>query len=134
VASRSQVGSQDLNYPEHWVGEAKQHWKEFRPKLYEELQKSGKLHEAAVRAAQQTQDDLLDAVNKGQDYQSAWEAVRERYLYLPSEEDQPDLAANPGSSPEEIPQETTTASPTLTKSEAADSAPNTETTSVPLEP
>jgi hypothetical protein len=71
-----------------WVNQAKEHWKKFCPKMYHELEKSGELHERAVEAAEQTQNDLLDAINNhGADYQTAWEAVRERYLFLPAEDD-----------------------------------------------
>ena len=122
------------DHPKHWEEWAKKSWQENNPKLYAELQKSGNLNQAAKRAAEQTSDDLLSMVNQGYDYQSAWEAVRERYLFLPSEEDQPDLGANPGSSPQDSEQETTTESPKQTKSEVAASAPSTETTFPPLEP
>jgi len=72
-----------------WVNQAKEHWKKYCPKLYAELQKTGVLHERAVEAAEQTENDLLDAVNNhGVDYQAAWEVVRERYIFLPAEDDQ----------------------------------------------
>jgi hypothetical protein len=68
-----------------WVSQAKEHWKKFRPKMYAELEKQGLLHERAVKAAEQTQSDLLSAINDhGLDHQSAWEAVRER-LPVPAE-------------------------------------------------
>jgi hypothetical protein len=115
-----------------WVSQAKAHWKQFRPKMYAELEKKGLLHERAVKAAEQTEDDLLHLVNEeGLDHQAAWEAVRERYLFLPSEEDQPDLAG-PNSTPEE--QEPTTESPTPTRSESEANEPSTETMSPPFEP
>jgi hypothetical protein len=81
-----------------WVQQAKDHWREFLPKMYKELQEKGLLHERAVQAAEQTESDLLDAINNyGADYQGAWEAVRERYLFLPSEEDEPVLEEKPDS-------------------------------------
>jgi hypothetical protein len=46
------------------------------------------LHQRAIEAAEQTEHDLLDAINNhGADHQSAWEEVRERYLFLPAEDD-----------------------------------------------
>jgi hypothetical protein len=77
-----------------WVYEAKEHWKKFCPKLYAELQESGLLQERAVQAAEQTEHDLMSMVRNGYDYQGAWEAVRERYLFLPSEEYEPNLGEN----------------------------------------
>jgi hypothetical protein len=101
--------------------------------MYHELEKSGQLHQRAVEAAEQTQDDLLDAVNNhGVDHQAAWEDVRQRYLFLPSEEDQPQLGENPDSiSPDSEP-ETTTASPIETPSEPEASEQNTVPTSLPF--
>jgi len=77
-----------------WVTQAKAHWKLFRPKMYADLEKQGLLHERAVEAAEQTQSDLDSCLDAGLDYQGAWEAVRERYLFLPSEEDEPNLGEN----------------------------------------
>ena len=118
--------------PDHWVEQTKEHWKQFRPKMYADLQAKGVLHQRAVKAASQTSDDVLNAVNQGQDYQSAWEENRQRYMFLPSEDDQPDLATD--KSPQEIKQATTTTSPKRTPSAPEASAQNTETTFPPLEP
>jgi len=84
-----------------WAQQAIQHWKEFRPSLYRELKSTGKLDEAAQNASDQTEQDIEDLVLKhGMPYQDAWEAVRERYLFLPSEEDVPNLGESPDSSPD----------------------------------
>ena len=113
-----------------WVKQAKDHWKQFRPKMYAELEKSGLLHERAVKAAEQTEHDLMSMVRQGYPYDGAWEAVRERYLFLPSEKDEPNLGQNPGSSPPETGRKTTTASQTQTPSEAAEN----EQSTVPMSP
>lgn len=75
-----------------WAQQAKKHWKEFRPKMYRELQRSGQLNQALRQAAENTVEDLINCIHRGMKYDQAWELVRERYLFLPSEEDQPHLA------------------------------------------
>ena len=77
-----------------WALQAAEHWKEFRPRLHQQLQQSGRLEEAAKKAVQLTQDELGQLVEKGANYQEAWELVREKYLFLPSEEDQPELGVS----------------------------------------
>ena len=74
-----------------WAHQAADHWKRFRPKLYQQLQSSGRLEEAANRAAELTKDELSLLIERGASHQEAWEQVREKYLFLPSEEDQPEL-------------------------------------------
>ena len=78
-----------------WAEQAKEHWKEHRPRMYAELEKAGTLDEAAEKAATQTKDDLASAIEGGMDYYAAWEMLRERYLFLPTEEDVPLLGENP---------------------------------------
>jgi hypothetical protein len=118
-----------------WVKEAENHWEKFCPKMYAELKSEGLLRERAIEAAEQTQNDLLKMVNdEGLDYQSAWEAVRERYLFLPSEQDAEDQEPNPDNLQQEQEPETTTESPSETTSESVESEPSTEPTSLPLEP
>jgi hypothetical protein len=79
--------------------QALNHWKEFRPKMYAELEKSGRLYEAAQQAADQTMDALMALLQKGMDYQTAWESVREQWMFLPSEEDLPELGVDPDEFP-----------------------------------
>jgi hypothetical protein len=70
--------------------------------MYAELHASGKLHEMAIAADEATaedEDELHMALMK-QGYASpiafemAREAVRERYICLPTEEDVPELQVN----------------------------------------
>jgi len=74
-----------------WASQTKEHWKKHRPKLYQGLQKSGRLDEAARRAVSLTEDELGELIEKGLHFDQAWELVREKYMFLPSEEDQPEL-------------------------------------------
>lgn len=89
--------------------EARAHWKEFRPKMYRELAQSGKLEEALDKSVAQTLREntliiqqLQDKEKPEKDYlkrvrqlksiqQQAWELVREKYLFLPAEQDKPNL-------------------------------------------
>lgn len=81
------------------VAEALSHWHEHRPKMYTELHQNGTLLEAAIAALEATEeeeDEIHHALIK-QGYNSptafvmAQQMVRERYIYLPTEEDVPEL-------------------------------------------
>ena len=115
-----------------WAIQAKEHWKKYRPKLHRELQEKGLLDQRAEKAAQQTQDELDELLSEGMNYDQAWELVREKYLFLPSEEDVPKLGEDSASPPLQQP-EMTTASRTPTKSEKVASAQSMPTTSLPSE-
>ena len=78
-----------------WAEQAKAHWKEHRPKMYAELEKAGTLDDRAQKASDQTRDDLASAIEDGMDYFAAWEMLRERYLFLPTEDDVPLLGEDP---------------------------------------
>jgi hypothetical protein len=74
---------------------AEKHWREFLPKMVQELEAKGQLHEMLQEAEEKTKDDMEDLTRKlisAQDYtpeaaeRVAWEMVRERYILLPPEE------------------------------------------------
>ena len=79
--------------------EALRHWHKHRPKMYAELHASGRLHEMAIAADEATfedEDELhMALIKQGYAspiaYEMAREVIRERYIYLPSEEDVPEL-------------------------------------------
>ena len=74
---------------------AERHWREFRPKMVRELEKTGKLEEALHEAQERTLDELMDletkleadGLTKQQASDQAWEVVRERYILLPPEDE-----------------------------------------------
>lgn len=70
---------------QNWVNQAREHWKEFQPKRYSALIKSGKLEPALQDAAERTYREMTALEDQGFDYQDAWEIVRERYLFVPEE-------------------------------------------------
>ncbi len=78
-----------------WGYQAVEHWKKYRPKMYAQLQKSGRLNEEAESAAKKTSEALNDLLEQGYSHDQAWEAVKENWMFLPSEEDQPNLGENP---------------------------------------
>jgi hypothetical protein len=49
------------------------------------------LEQRLFEAQENSKRDLLDLEDQGYPPDGAWEAVRERYLLLPSEEDSPNL-------------------------------------------
>jgi hypothetical protein len=75
---------------------AERHWREFRPKMVSELEAAGKLEEALHEAQERTLDELMElettlvaqGLTMQQASNQAWEVVRERYILLPSEDDQ----------------------------------------------
>ena len=75
---------------------AERHWREFRPRMVRELQEAGKLEEALYEAQERTLDELMELEPKleaqglttQQARDQAWEVVRERYIFLPPEDDQ----------------------------------------------
>lgn len=83
-----------------WASAAAKQWKKYRPKMYQELVKTGQLESRANKAAEQTRDALADLISQGVPYDQAWESVREMWIYLPSEEDVPNLGEDPQSRPD----------------------------------
>jgi len=80
----------DLVVPEGWCEMAKEHWRVFLPKRYARLQAEGKLDEEAAKAARITAREMRDVMNGGFSESEAWQAFRGRWIFLPSEEEQPD--------------------------------------------
>ena len=80
--------------------DALRHWREHRPKMYTELYNKGTLCDAATAAHEATVDDRMEIQHQfekqGMDAPTAFvearQIVRERYIYLPTEEDVPELS------------------------------------------
>ena len=83
-----------------WAEEAKEHWRKYRPRLYKELAKSGQLEERAVRAAESASNQYVAYVESGMDPLEAQSEAKRNYLFLPCEEDEPELAADPTALPD----------------------------------
>lgn len=69
----------------NWAQQAIAHWKEFQPKRYAELKKSGELQREAEAAANLTFKAMQELQDQGATYHEAWEQVMERYLFPPEE-------------------------------------------------
>lgn len=80
--------------------DALRHWREHRPRMYTALYEQGTLFDAAVAAHEATVEDEEtihhQLIKQGWDSSTAFvearQIVRERYIYLPTEEDAPELA------------------------------------------
>lgn len=70
----------------NWISLARESWKENNPKLYKELNRSGKLGQALRQAAERTHEEMSELEAQGMSNQDAWEMTREKYLLLPPEE------------------------------------------------
>ena len=74
---------------------AEKHWREYLPKMVQELEAKGQLQEMLLEAEEKTKDEMEETTRKlisEQDYtpdqaeRAAWEMVRERYILVPPEE------------------------------------------------
>jgi hypothetical protein len=72
------------------------HWRRYRPMMVEKLDQGNQLQQA-VFAAQELTGDLLYELTVVQkmDYQFAWEIATKEWVFLPDEEDQPQLSFDP---------------------------------------
>jgi hypothetical protein len=78
-----------------WAALAKQHLKEHRPNLYKALLQAGTLEQHCEEASNRAVDQMYEAVHQGVPWPEARiQAMREN-IYLPSEEEQPNLGENP---------------------------------------
>ena len=74
---------------------AEKHWREFRPKMVRELERSGRLMEMLWEAQERTADEMEALTRQLEREQrltpqqaetQAWEMIREKYILLPPEE------------------------------------------------
>jgi len=72
---------------------AEKHWREFRPKMVQEMEATGELQVMLYEAQEKTKDEMADLTQKlirqnytpDQAHRTAWEMVRERYILLSPE-------------------------------------------------
>ena len=74
---------------------AERHWREFRPRMVQEMEAKGTLMEALFEAQETTINEMetltrqLETEQKltpQQAHDQAWEMIREKYILLPPEE------------------------------------------------
>jgi hypothetical protein len=75
------------------------HLKEFRPKLYRELDRKGELEAAALKAQVDAKDMLATLMDRGVDPSEAQKQAERTYILLPDEKEVPDLTKSPYSAP-----------------------------------
>ena len=77
-------------YPLGLLGlQVRDHWKEFRPRTYRALQKSGDLDRSLYEAQEKTLDLMDQLLKGGLQYHQAWERASREYAFLPEEEPEP---------------------------------------------
>jgi uncharacterized protein YhaN len=89
----------------------RQHWQKFRPKMYQGLEKSGKLEAALKNADALTKEAYGQAIEQGLNPDQARELTREQWAYLPDEKQMPELGVTNQALSEDSDQEPTTALP-----------------------
>ena len=88
---------------EGYARAAASHWRIYRPKMYADLKMKGKLRERLEKAGREASDQVeklsQEFESKGLDptqaHLSAEELVLPNLIYLPSEDDQPNLSDPP---------------------------------------
>lgn len=71
--------------PAVWKEQAREHWAEFQPTRFRELNEAGKLEDALDYAVAQTWREMKSLMDSGCYAHEAWEMVRENYLFVPEE-------------------------------------------------
>ena len=71
------------------------HWRQHRPNVVKRLDQQGRLEQAVERAARLTSDAETQAIRNAMPAPAAQELYRQRWAFLPSEEDVPDLMDGP---------------------------------------
>ena len=74
---------------------AEQHWRQHRPRMVAEMERTGTLHQMLLEAEEQTKDEMdtirrrliQQGLTAQQAHYRAWEMVREKYVLLPPESD-----------------------------------------------
>lgn len=69
----------------HWIAQAREHWKEHRPRMFKELQARGLLETRLREAAEATSEQMQSLMAQGFQHHEAWEATREQFLFLAEE-------------------------------------------------
>ena len=76
------------DYPLAALGlKIREHWKTYRPAMYAELLKAGTLEESVYAAQERTNDLMDELLAKGLPYHEAWELARQKWAFLPSEDE-----------------------------------------------
>jgi DNA-binding TFAR19-related protein (PDSD5 family) len=85
----------DMNTLTQYGLMAEKHWREHRPRMVTEMERTGTLQQMLQEAEEQTKDEMdtmrRQLIQQGltpqQAHDRAWEMVREKYVLLPPESD-----------------------------------------------
>lgn len=84
-----------------WAQEAHDHWKKYRPRMYQQLEQSGQLENALQNAVERAKNQYVESVyNGGMDSLEAQSEAKRQHLFLPSEKDMPSLGEDPEARPD----------------------------------
>lgn len=83
-----------------WATEAKAHLLKYRPKMAAELQEQGKLDDWAQKAADRAGEEYAQSVENGMFPLEAESEAKKNHMFLPGEEDMPELGADPNALPD----------------------------------
>ncbi len=74
-----------------WGQMAKEHWRKFRPKMYRDLEQSGKLEEMLFKHQEMAKREAGELARQGLNQIEIEEIVLPQYILLPSEAEMPNL-------------------------------------------
>jgi hypothetical protein len=74
---------------------AKSHWERHRPRMVKDLKDEDRYEEALLEAQKRTTDEIKELLMHGFQLYEAEEVVLPKYVLLPDESDQPNLAEEP---------------------------------------
>lgn len=83
-----------------WEREAKAHRQKYRPKMYKQLEESGQLESSLRNAVDRAKDQTAAMAEAGYHPFEAESESKRQHLFLPAEEDAPELGANPDALPD----------------------------------
>jgi hypothetical protein len=85
---------------DRWATEAKAHLLKHRPKMAAQLQEQGKLDDWAQKVADKAGDEYAQSVQNGMSPLEAESEAKRNHMFLPCEEDQPELGVDPNRLPD----------------------------------
>lgn len=83
-----------------WATEAKDHLLKYRPKMASQLSHSGKLDDWAESAANRAGEESARSIENGMSCLEAQSEAKRNHLFLPAEEDIPELGTDPNALPD----------------------------------
>jgi len=83
-----------------WAQEAKTHLRKYRPKMARQLERAGKLDDWAQKVANRAIEESARSIENGMQPLEAQSEAKRNHLFLPAEEDMPELGADPNALPD----------------------------------